>query len=234
MKQNRELIQVWSSIKLNEELIWLQEQEVFPTLLRIAKSCDRILEVGVGKGRMVRILQKRGVMADFCSLDIAKNVKYAPGNRIIGDARALPFKDNSFCLVYSLGVIEHFPEIETAVKEHARVTRRGGYVLVTTPHISLLGLYKKICFFAGNLIKHKRRSFEVVVGKHLTLQQVKNYFMKAHLRILNANVVPPVTPFNIIVKHSVMERPSIAERLIQRILPPNRYGGFLYVLGQKQ
>lgn len=55
---------------------------------------------------------------------------------ISGDGFALPFEDESFDFVYSLGLIEHFPETESArlVNEHVRVCRPGGSVLISVPN----------------------------------------------------------------------------------------------------
>jgi len=45
-----------------------------------------------------------------------------------GDGFSLPFKDESFDVVYSEGVIEHFPIDRSTqmIREHARVCRTGG------------------------------------------------------------------------------------------------------------
>jgi SAM-dependent methyltransferase len=53
-----------------------------------------------------------------------------------GDGFALPFKDGSFEVVYSEGVIEHFP-VERSLqmlKEHVRVCQPGGIVIVSVPN----------------------------------------------------------------------------------------------------
>ncbi|MEC9398241.1 MAG: class I SAM-dependent methyltransferase, partial [Myxococcota bacterium] len=45
-------------------------------------------------------------------------------------AEALPFEDESFDLVYSFKVLAHIEDIDAALQEMARVTRRGGYLLL--------------------------------------------------------------------------------------------------------
>jgi len=52
------------------------------------------------------------------------------------DARKLRFTDNSFDLAYSISVIEHIPEQgdSQALAEMARVTRKGGKVVVEVPY----------------------------------------------------------------------------------------------------
>jgi SAM-dependent methyltransferase len=78
---------------------------------------------------------------------------------IKGDGFSLPFKDKSFDVVYSEGVIEHFPTdyAIAMVKEHARVCRPGGLVLVSVPNkfalvhsLTKLLLGKKFLFYPEN------------------------------------------------------------------------------------
>jgi len=51
-----------------------------------------------------------------------------------GDVRDLPFADNSFDAIYSMGTIEHFAETERAVAEMARVLKPGGLAIVGVPN----------------------------------------------------------------------------------------------------
>jgi len=219
-----ELLEAWSGhAGLDVETVWPQERKVFPRFREIASLSERILEVGVGEGRMIRILRKAGVRAEFCSVDITHKVKLAPGHRILADARVLPFRDRVFDLVYSLGVVEHFRETGKAIQEHARVTKDRGYVLITSPHCSLHELYVRIRFLASNLLLHRRmRNFVAHVGRHLTIGQMRRYATSAGLDIVVVEGAPVVTPFS--------ER---IESLFQRILPPSRFGGYLYCLARK-
>jgi ubiquinone/menaquinone biosynthesis C-methylase UbiE len=82
------------------------------------------------------------VESDFYSAGITDNVRNVSGVGITADVRELAFKNSVFDLVYSLGVVEHFPETAQAVKEMARVSKNGGYVLITTPRLSLGTLFR--------------------------------------------------------------------------------------------
>jgi SAM-dependent methyltransferase len=50
------------------------------------------------------------------------------------DVRALPFRDESFDAIYSMGTIEHFDETEHAVDEMARVLKPGGRAIIGVPN----------------------------------------------------------------------------------------------------
>ncbi len=52
---------------------------------------------------------------------------------VCGDARALPFRDGSFHLVFHQGVLEHFRDPNPITRECARVLKPGGSLLVDVP-----------------------------------------------------------------------------------------------------
>jgi SAM-dependent methyltransferase len=58
----------------------------------------------------------------------------SPLRAAAADVRAIPFADNSFDAVYSMGTIEHFAETEHAVTEIARVLKPGGRAIVGVPN----------------------------------------------------------------------------------------------------
>jgi SAM-dependent methyltransferase len=52
----------------------------------------------------------------------------------VSDVRDLPFRDESFDAIYSMGTIEHFDDTERAVAEIARVLRTGGRAIIGVPN----------------------------------------------------------------------------------------------------
>jgi len=106
---------------------------------------SRVLEVGFGSGR---ILSKvafdsesscTGVDVNdgaFKSLAYFAKQQGVEVASVKGDGFCLPFRDGSFDVVYSEGVIEHFPiwKSQMLLEEHVRVCRRGGIVIVSVPN----------------------------------------------------------------------------------------------------
>ena len=114
--------------------------------LRYALDGD-LLEVGCGTGLILERL------APHCRS--AKGVDLSPGMLVlakargldvqVGSATELPFEDEQFDVVCSFKVLAHVPEIERALGEMLRVTRRGGYVLAEMYNpLSLRALAKRV------------------------------------------------------------------------------------------
>lgn len=50
------------------------------------------------------------------------------------DLRNLPYQDNTFGCIYSMGTVEHFPETEKAIQELYRVLKKGGTAIIGVPN----------------------------------------------------------------------------------------------------
>jgi len=98
----------------------------------------KILEVGSGHGGMMEFFKERGAIP--MGVDIAQesvDFSRARGLEVLrADCRDLPFKNNSFDVVISLGVVEHFRESTKAIHEKFRVCKPGGKVITVVPYVS--------------------------------------------------------------------------------------------------
>ncbi len=109
-----------------------------PWIKKAIESFDiegkRVLEIGVGAG--TDHLQLAGRGANMFGVDITPRCIeetralfdiYGMKTRLlIGDAESLPFEDESFDFVYSLGVLHHVPNTAKAISEVHRVLKKGG------------------------------------------------------------------------------------------------------------
>jgi ubiquinone/menaquinone biosynthesis C-methylase UbiE len=97
---------------------------------------EKVLEIGCGMGTMAMDWAKQGAVIYATDLShVAVNqtkmrfkLFELKGNICLGDARRLPFEDNSFRYVYSWGVLHHSPNIKRSVEEIYRVLEPGGKV----------------------------------------------------------------------------------------------------------
>lgn len=114
-------------------LRWVEE-------LRLPDTAH-LLEIGCGAGFATAALAKRGyrvdaldsvpAMTNLTSKRLAETGTAERVRIVLGDVRHLPMPSNSFDLVFALGVLPWLDDPVAAVREMARVTRPGGYVLVT-------------------------------------------------------------------------------------------------------
>jgi demethylmenaquinone methyltransferase/2-methoxy-6-polyprenyl-1,4-benzoquinol methylase len=103
----------------------------------------RVLDVGCGTGYTTLAILRRKDACDVVGLDMnpvqlkraRRNLSQEKGRLTIsrGDADNLPFVDESFDAVVSVGAIEYFPEPQLVLNEFARVTRPGGTIVVGGP-----------------------------------------------------------------------------------------------------
>ena len=108
------------------------------------RHIESALEAGCGTGYMSHLLQ-RDHKWPIVPMDLSRHgLRYARElgvqRPVQGDIRSLPFADNAFDLVLSLDVIAHMPDGDEhlAAREFARVTRRGGLVVVRTAALDIL------------------------------------------------------------------------------------------------
>jgi ubiquinone/menaquinone biosynthesis C-methylase UbiE len=97
-------------------------------------SGKRVLEVGCGRGSLSCYFSDAGY--DCTLLDLSENVieiakQIFQKNELtatfkVGDALDLEFADNSFDIIFSVGLLEHFEEVEKVISEQIRVLDRGG------------------------------------------------------------------------------------------------------------
>lgn len=91
-----------------------------------------VLEVGCGTGL---ILQRSADVAERAvGIDISPGMLEKAHDRglevAVADVTNLPFDDNTFDVVYSMKVLAHVQEIDKALVEMTRVTKRGGVMIL--------------------------------------------------------------------------------------------------------
>ena len=133
--------------------------ETFPTLAGLTLLKTDLWD----EAKNTRILQwvaEQG--AKVVGIDISEPIVHQAraafdGHRlrpVVSDVRRLPFVDDSFDAIYSMGTVEHFVETEASVAELARILKPSGRLILGVPNrhdpflrpllvaaLSRLGLY---------------------------------------------------------------------------------------------
>lgn len=126
------------------------------------KEGDKILDVGCGNGRLLKILKDKkikytGVDVSEKLLEIAKK-RYPQNNFLVANNLNLPFLDNNFDKVFSVAVLHTIPSEDLrkkAISELKRVLKPGGLLFIT-----VWDLWRKDTFLL--LLKY---SFLKLIGK---------------------------------------------------------------------
>lgn len=104
------------------------------------KVRGKVLDIGCGRGLLLRELSERFAALDLTGIDISpKLCELSSQNNpsahiVVGDAEKLPFSDDSFDVVFMTEALEHMLDYDAAVSEIARVLKSGGTCIVTVPN----------------------------------------------------------------------------------------------------
>lgn len=116
------------------------------SILSMAGSGDTAMDIGARNGYFS--LKLKQSYATVIALDLCQPV--LPGCiNVTGDVQKLDFPDNSVDLVLCSEVLEHVPDIETAAREIARVTRRRA--IIGVPYKQDLRLGRLTCIHCGHI-----------------------------------------------------------------------------------
>jgi ubiquinone/menaquinone biosynthesis C-methylase UbiE len=119
-----------------------------PLLIRFGglSDGDRVLDVGCGTGSLIFTLPEIANISTATGIDLTEGfVEFARShnndariNFEQGDARVLPFEDDSFDRAFSKLVLHFIPDAARAVAEMYRVVRPGGTVTAAVHPILLV------------------------------------------------------------------------------------------------
>lgn len=108
---------------------------------------DRVLDLGCGTGTSTLELAERAGSGDgtgagqFYGIDLTLAQVQAAARKpaldeagfCVGDATRLPYRDDVFDAVASVGSLQHVPAVDRALAESHRVTAPGGHLFVVGP-----------------------------------------------------------------------------------------------------
>jgi len=115
--------------------------------ISISLDLDNVLEVGVGTGRVTRVLLEKGAEAVRCvdiapgMLEVAKRMTASSRvSYIEGSAYDLPIEANSCSSFVSVNLLTHLDDLDQFWREVGRVLHPGGMAMVTSTKLDSLFL----------------------------------------------------------------------------------------------
>lgn len=110
----------------------------FISLIKDNIKTGKLLEIGCGTSSAIKKIKELdqviGIDISREAMKISNKDKNQNNAFIRGDCFKLPIADNTFDLVWSQGLIEHFSEPDKIVNEHYRVCKNGGIMLISVPY----------------------------------------------------------------------------------------------------
>ncbi len=151
----------------------------------------KVLETGAGSGTDSIAMAKMTKCSPYCvdyssqSIDFMKRnfaKNKIKGTYVKADIKKIPFPDNTFDVIFSNGVLEHFREPIPIVQEQMRILRKGGILVFGVPETWTLYTVKKHMlmrkgqWFAGWETQYSKREITKMMKKAgLTVLDAKVY-----------------------------------------------------------
>lgn len=165
-----------------------------------------VLDVGCGSGRFAEVALSAGahvVALDYSSAVDAcyANLKHHPNLHVVqGDIYALPFARESFSFVYSLGVLQHTPDVDSAFAVLPLMLAGGG----------------RLC------VDYYEKSFRSRMLPKYWLRPITKKLPKAQLFSAIECLVPVLLPIS-----QALGRFPVVGLLLKRLIPVANYEGIL-------
>lgn len=113
--------------------------ELLKYISGIISQDGQVLEVGCGRGNILRELQSIRQFSGYYGIDVAPYIinmnkeEFSNINWDVGTAYHIPYSDGKFDICYSHYVLEHLIYIEAALKEMMRVLKPDGKLILIFP-----------------------------------------------------------------------------------------------------
>jgi len=146
--------------RFDDEEIRIAGDQYFDIIPEAYLKDKTVLDVGCGTGRWMRYVADKakfvdGIDPSVAVLAAAKLLKDKNNIRISkAGVDNIPFADESFDFVFSLGVLHHIPDTAKAMKDSVKKLKKGGYFLVYLYYsLDNRGMLFKLLFFLSNVLR---------------------------------------------------------------------------------
>ena len=163
-----------------------------------------VLDVGVGSGRTSYLLSEIFPDTNIHTLDISQRTlrRIKIENRIQGSALNLPFPDQCFDFVISIGCLHHTPDARKGFSECSRVLKTGGGIAVAlynswNLYKPIYSLTKRTPRFIQSIFKHPlvADQFFTPHASFHSPKEVRGWFVQEELQLLKLRGTGYIPPY---------------------------------------
>lgn len=125
-----------------DSMVWKEiESNTISALTANVKAGDRVLDIGVGTGRLLGYVPQAKRYGIDVSINYLQRLADSGVEVCMGSVENLPYADNFFDVVVCTDVLEHVFDLNAAVSEIARTLKPGGVFILRVPYKEDLAQY---------------------------------------------------------------------------------------------
>ena len=144
----------WQDYSMSKAEKWLMQKRhiiLNRDIDLVDVSEKRVIEMGCGYGSNIRLLNRMRKDIIPYAVDLSpvaiEKVKKEINNAYVSDVMKTPFDDDYFDVIYSAGLMEHFPDEAPFIKEMKRILKPSGIMITFVPaRYSLWQVYQMLHF----------------------------------------------------------------------------------------
>jgi len=126
----------WDSVSYTA----FKEYRFITKQLGLAKDPNKkLLDIGCGAGHFLAfvkgLVEPYGIDLSSVAVQMAQELLREEAHLHCGSAESLPYRDEYFDFVTCLGSLEHFLDMQAALKEMRRVAKTDGKILIYVPNL---------------------------------------------------------------------------------------------------
>ena len=185
------------------------------------QSVKLSLNCGCGDGSQ-RDLFGPSVGVDI-SFENIRSLIQRGGQGMVADMEFLPFKDNTFDIVYGFGILHHLSDIKRGVSEATRILKSGGYIGFGGENNGLCPLTYIMAFIYQNW-KIEKGFYRIRKGRLRIIfneSGIKDFVMRRHGMTIYG------------LGKTIYQVTSLMERILSKIKPLKMFSGYCYIAGKK-
>jgi ubiquinone/menaquinone biosynthesis C-methylase UbiE len=162
-------------------LVYRQRFRMALRAIPASHAGSELLEVGCGAGVLIPSLARRGGRVEAVDVHaqiegvrhMLRECQVANAHVQHGSILELPYADGRFSEVVCLSVLEHFKELDRAISELARVTARGGSVVLGFPakNIVTRALFRMVGYRDDIIHPSGHRDILRAAARHMRLDR---------------------------------------------------------------